>query len=139
MPDDRIQREIEDILNRIDDFVPEENKVRRFRRRSSTSKAMRNITEPLSRISLRHVLLAGLALVVIGFFAGRAHPIGTWMLIAGVILFLTSFALSFFTRNTPSAPPAAEKRWRGRPLELDEPTFSDRLRAWFGSRRRTRW
>jgi hypothetical protein len=138
MPDDKIEREIEDILNRLDDFVPEETVADRMRRRSSDAAAAfgRAIIAPLARISLRHVMLTALALVVLGFLAMRVHPLfGRWVLVGGVILFLTSFALSFFNRG----PAKTEKRWRGQPMELNERSLGDRLRAWLQSRRRPRY
>jgi len=139
MPDDRVQREIEEILNRLDTFVPEEQVTSRVRRRSSDATAAfsRAVLAPLARISLRQVMLTALALILLGAISMRAHPVGAWILIAGVILFLTSFALSIF--NRPSSPsPKIEKRWRGQPMELNEPTLSERLRAWLQAKRRPR-
>jgi hypothetical protein len=137
MPDDKIQREIEDILNRLDAFVPEESVASRMRRRSSDAAGGfgRAIIAPLARISLRQVMLTALVLVVLGFLAMRVHPLfGRWLLVGGLILFLTSFALSFFSRG----PTKTERRWRGRPMELDEPSLGDRLRAWLQAKRRPR-
>lgn len=137
MPDDRIQREIEEILNRLDDFVPERS-ARGTRRRPSDAAAAfgRRILGPLSRVSLRHVMLTAVVLIVVSLLARGAQPaFATWLLVAGVILFLTSFALSVFNR---SAPPSAERHWRGRPIELNEPTLGDRLRAWLQAKRRPR-
>lgn len=142
MADDKIKREIEDILNKLDDFVPEESATERVRRRSSDAaqSAFRAILMPFTQISIRHVMLAGLIIIVIGFLGMRIHPIfGRYALVAGVILFLTSFALSFFNRSA-SAPPTIEKRWRGQPIELNEPSLADRIKAWFkNSRRRPRY
>ncbi len=140
MPDDRIQREIEDILSRLDSFVPEEGVGSRMRRRSSdaTSAFMQALLAPLARISLRHVMLTALVLVVVAFFGMRVNPlIARWAMIAGLILLFTSFALSFFGRGSPSV----ERRWRGRPMALNEPGLRERLRAWFQTRRRPpgRW
>jgi hypothetical protein len=79
--------------------------------------------------------VTALALVVLGFLAMRVHPLfGRWVLVGGVILFLTSFALSFFSRG----PAKTERRWRGQPMELNEPSLAERLRAWLQSRRRPR-
>jgi hypothetical protein len=139
MPDDKIQREIEDILNRLDNFVPDEGVASRMRRRSSgaANAFARAVIAPLARISLRQVMLTALILVVVGFIGMRVNPMfGRWLLIGGVILFLTSFALSLFSR---ASPPTVEKRWRGQPMELREPGLSDRLRSWFQSKRRPRY
>src|SRR3970282_2397275 len=107
MPDDRIQREIEDILSRLDAFVPEEGVASRMRRRSSDAAAAfgRALIEPGARISLRQVMLTALILGIVGFFGLRVYPVfGRWVLIAGVILLLTSFALSFFRCSGRALP-----------------------------------
>ncbi|MEX0786118.1 MAG: hypothetical protein WD939_05735 [Dehalococcoidia bacterium] len=141
MPDDKIQREIEDILSRLDDFVPEESVTSRMRRRSSDAAAtfVRALISPIAGISLRQVMLTALILVVVGFVGMRIHPLfGRWVLIGGVILFLTTFALSFFSRSS-TVPPATQKRWRGQPMNLNEPSLGDRVRAWLQAKRRPRY
>ena len=143
MADDRIKREIEDILSRLDD-LPAERKPIPFRKRSSPppGSLARGLIEPLTRISMRHVMLTALALLVVGFFTRGAWAFGQWMLIAGLVLFVSCFVISFFNRGAPTArsprSPRHEKRWRGQPMDLDPPTptLSQRLRAWFGRRSR---
>lgn len=139
MPQDRIQREIEDILSKLDD-LPEERKPIKMRRRSrQASKAANNALSSLTSISVKHLMVAALALVVIGFITSQAYEtFGRWTLIAGIVLFIASIVLSALSRGTTSpTSPQYEKRWRGEPLELDDnPTFGDRVRSWFGSKRR---
>ena len=142
MADDKIKREIEDILNKLDDFVPDESAADKMRRRSSGAAAsvVRALLAPFTRISIRQVMLTALVIIVVGFLAMRVSPIfGRYALIAGVILFVTSFALSFFSRSSGTTPPAAEKRWRGQPIDLNEPSLPDRIKAWLKSRRRPRY
>ncbi len=143
MPDDKIKREIEDILNKLDDFVPEESATESGRDGPSGAAAsvVRAIFAPLTRISIRNVMLMALVIIVIGFLGMRLHPIfGRYALIAGVILFATSFALSFFSKsNESSTPPAFEKRWRGQPIDLNEPSLPNRIKAWIKSLRRPRY
>ena len=140
MADDKIQREIEDILSRLDTFLPEESAASKVRRGSSNvaSAFFRALTEPLARISLRQVMLTALVLIVAGFIAGKAYPdVGRWVLIAGLVLLFGSFALSFFSRG--GGTPAMEKRWRGERLVLGPegpPSLGDRLRTWFRTKRR---
>ena len=136
MADDKIKREIEDILNRLDSFVPEESAVSRMRRRSSGGLVTFALTllGPLARISLRQVVLTSLALIIVAFFGRRVSPVFNWVMIAALLLFLTAFALSFFNRGQTKT----EHRWRGRIVELDQPSFADRLRAWLQARRRPR-
>ncbi len=142
MPDDKIKREIEDILNKLDDFVPDESAAEKMRRRSSGAAAsvVRALLAPFTRISIRQVMLTALVIIVVGFLAMRVNPIfGRYALIAGVILFVTSFALSFFNRSSGTTPPAVEQRWRGQPIDLNEPSLPDRIKAWLKSRRRPRY
>jgi hypothetical protein len=140
MPDDKVQREIEELLNKLDEFVPEKKSPRRERKTSQVAPNLGDgLLNQLGSISLKHVMLAAFALVVIAFLAMPVAPmLGRWVVIAGLILFVTAFALSFFNK-TPSAP-RVEKRWRGEVMDLDSgaggPSFGDRLRAWFDSKRR---
>ncbi len=136
MADDKMKREIEDILNRLDSFVPEESAISRMRRRSSGGAAnfARALLGPLARISLGQVLLTSLALIIIAFFGRRVSPVFNWVMIAALLLFLTAFALSLFNRG----PTKTEHHWRGRIVELDQPSFADRLRAWLQAKRRPR-
>ena len=136
MADDRIKREIEDILSRLDD-LPAERKPIPIRRRSSGSAGAfgRALGGPLAQISLRNVMLTALVLVIAGFFGMRVLPFGQWLLIAGLLLFFTTFALSFFGRKSA---PQHEKRWRGQQMDLSPPSFGDRLRAWLQAKRNQR-
>ena len=136
MADDKMKHEIEDILNRLDSFVPEESAVSRMRRRSSGRAATfaRALLGPLARISLSQVLLTSLALIIVAFFGRRVSPVFNWVMIAALLLFLTAFALSLFNRG----PTKTEHRWRGRIVELDQPSLADRLRAWLQAKRRPR-
>lgn len=136
MADDRIKREIEDILSRLDD-LPAERKPIPIRRRSSGSAGAfgRALVGPLAHISLRNVMLTALVLVIVGFFGMRVSVFGQWLLIAGLLLFFTTFALSFFGRKSA---PQYEKRWRGQPMDLSPASFGDRLRAWLQAKRNQR-
>lgn len=138
MPEDRIQREIEDILSKLDD-LPAERKPIPMRRRQRQARSFADgLFASLGGLSVRHVMIASLALIIIGFITGRAyHDFGQWTLIAGVVLFIAAIVLSALTRGRGAAPaPHVEKRWRGEPLDLEEPTLGDRLRAWFNTKRR---
>ena len=142
MPDDKIKREIEDILNKLDKFVPEESAAEKMRKRSSgvASSIVRAIFAPFTRISIQQVMLTALVIMVIGFLAMRVHPIyGRYVLIAGVILFMTSFGLSIFSRSNDPPQPAGDKRWRGQPINLDGPSLPNRIKAWVKSLRRPRY
>ncbi len=141
MPEDKVQREIEDILNRLDTFLPEESVASRVRKRSSSAvtSLLQSIVAPVTHISLRQVILGALGLILAGFLVRYSYPsAGYWILIAGVVLLLGSFALSFFSRTGSSGASATEKHWRGQPMVLHSPSLGDRLRTWFRTKRRQR-
>lgn len=141
MPTDKIQREIEELLDRLDTFLPEESVASRVRKRSSgaASSLLQSLVEPVTHISLRQVILAALGLILAGFLVRYSYPTaGRWILIAGVVLLLGSFALSFFSRTGGGGASATEKHWRGQPMVLHSPSLGDRLRAWFRAKRRQR-
>ena len=136
MPEERIQREIEDILNRLDSFLPEESVTTRVRRGSSSAvtSVLGGVLAPLALISLRQMMLTAIVLIIAGFIIDRANPVGRWVLIAGVVLFFAGFVFSFFGRSAATS----ERRWRGRSLDLQPPTLGDRMRAWLNAKRHQR-
>jgi hypothetical protein len=133
---DDLEREIEEILNKLDQFVPEESAASRMRRRwgDRVYGLQRAVAERLSRISLGHVMVASLLLIIVAF-ALRWTVFGRYALVAGLILLFSTIAVSFFTARRSKQ----EKRWRGQPVDLSGPSFADRLRNWLrGWRRRGR-
>ena len=127
---DRIEREIEEILKKIDD-LPERRKVKAARKPPSTGPSNLRV---LSRINMRKVMMWSLFAIIVGALLFRAVPGGYFLLIGAIIVFVTAFILS--TRGGPTAN-APEKRWRGQPLELNEPSWPDKLKAWWKGRGRT--
>ncbi len=124
---DRIEREIEEILKKIDNF-PERPRSK-ARKPSKSSSALQRW---LARVSMRKVMMWALFAAMVAFFL-RGIPGGYFLLIGAIIVFVTAFMLS--TRGTgPSGAP--EKRWRGQPLELSEPGWPDKLKAWIKGRKR---
>jgi hypothetical protein len=86
---DRVQREIEELLDQLDTFVPEErflSKVKSRRKKeagpSAASKTWAAVTRPFRRITLGHVMIAGLALVVTAWLLPRLG-IARWVLAHG--------------------------------------------------------
>ena len=128
MPD-KLEREVEEILEKLDRFVPEEGRLARSRRR--TAQAIGGFFQPLlarfSRVSLGQLMLASLLLVLVAFFFRGASPgLARWLIIGGLILFVGAFVLSFLGGRSRS-----ERRWRGRVIDLSEPSLATRLRNWF--------
>lgn len=148
---DKVQREIEELLGKLDNFVPEERFASKIRDRRKHQKAAQRtgptLTQRLSRrlagMTLGHVMLAGLALFLIAFFF--SDPLGglaRWITIAGLLLTGTAFVLSIVNRGAGARTPLVrtgsgrvQKSWRGQVIEYGEPSTMDRLRDWF----RRRW
>jgi hypothetical protein len=133
---DKIEREVEEILRRLDKFVPEEGRLARTRRRfgQATSEFLHALAARFSRISLGHVMLVSLLLVVVAFFFRSSSPtLARWVIIGGLIFFLSSFVLSLLGGRS-----RYERRWRGRVIDLSEPGLGGRLRNWFQRRGRGR-
>jgi hypothetical protein len=133
---DNLEREVEEILRKLDKFVPEEGSLSRTRRRTGqvVSDALHAVLVRLSRIALGQVMLVSLVLVVVAFFFRAASPaLARWVIIAGLILFLTAFVLSLLSGRS-----RYEKRWRGQVIDLSEPSLGTRLRNWFQRRGRGR-
>ena len=138
---DRIEREIEEILRKIDDFVPE--KPRRSVRKRPFDKpptAFENPSRPIStpksttglaHVSLNQVMLWSLIVVVIAFFL--PIPGSGWVILAGLLVFAVAFLLS---RMGGGSSRGVQKRWRGEPIDLREPGLPDRIKAWVKGRRR---
>ncbi len=128
---DRIEREIEEILKKIDHFVPE--RTRRSARRVSQplSAAQSWLAHRLARISLNQVAMWALLVVIVAFFF-RGIPGGSWVLIGGLIVFVTALVLS----RRGSGRAASQKYWREQPLDLSAPSLPDRIKAFIKGRKR---
>ena len=136
---DRIQREVEDLLAKLDE-LPSRRPLR-LRIRDGVSRAVRTLGGffsglRLPRISLGQILLLGIALIVIAYVANPGSASVTRIfIVVGVVLFLAAFILSLRRSAYGGRPP--EKRWRGVPMEMGGTGTGDRLRSWW-DRWRTR-
>ena len=143
---DRIQREIEELLDKIDNFVPEErlaSKIRHRNKRASAetgANALQRAIKRVARLSLGQLILTGIALVLIGFFF--RSPLGSaaaWVIGIGLALAAAAFLMSLLTGGTGrtvTGQGTVEKRWRGQVIQYSEPSAANRIRDWFRSRRR---
>jgi len=128
---DQLQREIEDLLNKLDEFIPEQKATTRLRHRlgERVGGLRRRLVSLFARVSLGHLMIVSLVLIFIAF-AFRSSTVGKYSLFAGLGLLAVTIVISFVTnRQTP------EKRWRGQPVDLSQPRPLDRLQSWFKKRR----
>jgi hypothetical protein len=132
---DQLQREIEDILNKLDEFIPEQKKSSRIRKRwgEKTASLKKAIVSGSSRVSMGHLMIVSLALIFIAFVF-RSSAIGQYSMIAGLALLGLTIVISFVVNRRTGH----EKVWRGQVVDLSGPTFLDRVQGWFKKRTHTR-
>jgi hypothetical protein len=147
MPDnpehpDKCEREIEDILNKLDRF-PKPKPTDRVRHAFSARFTgwQRSVAGRLGRLSVGQIMLTGIVMILIGYFFRVALPeIWYYLVIFGLILFFTSFVLSFF--GAGRARGSGQVYWRGRPARsyyTGGPAFAERLRDWWRRRQGRRY
>lgn len=137
MPD-RIEREIEDILNKLDDFVPEKgNKPIPFRQRRKPAQKSQ-LSQRLSHISLNQIMLGALLVGLFAFMV-RSIPFSNWIMLASMLTLFGAFLLSVKAGRSGRGSiggGTTQQRWRGEPLDLRTqqnygPTIGDRIVGWF--------
>jgi hypothetical protein len=129
---DRIEREIEEILKKIDK-LPDKGKRPPARKPAGPPRARGQAPKWLSTVTMRKVMMWALVAVVVAFFL-RGIPGGYLLLVGALIVFVTAFFLS--TRGGGGTAAGPEKRWRGQPMDLSEPSWPDKFKAWWKGRKR---
>ena len=139
---DKVQREIEELLDKLDNFVPEERLVSKIKNRRKTESgpgAIERLAKRFSRITLGRVMLAGLALLLLASFApGLFGGYARYAMILGLLLTAGAFVMSVIgwdSRRTITGG-TTEKRWRGQGIDYSEPSAPSRLRDWLRGKRR---
>jgi hypothetical protein len=142
---DRIHREIEELLDRLDNFVPEERLATKIRNRArrpnaDNPSALDRVRARIRRISLGQLMLAGFVLIIASWFL--SGPLGSftpWLIGLGLVMTGTAFVLSIArgAGGSRTLGGSAEKRWRGQVIEYSTgPSAAERIRNWFRRRRR---
>ena len=141
----RIEREIEEILDRLEATAPPRRPVRL--RRSWRSRVSRFASRGRAQLPVLpslnpgNLMLTGLGLIFAGLLLGMVLPeLTRWAVIVGLMLFFTSFVLSFSRGRR--GPTGGDTYWRGQRIpraQLRGPTLTARLRAWWRRRNRRRW
>ena len=130
MSKSNLEKEIEEILARLDQFVPEEGRLTRLRRR--VADASRDLTRSLQglvpRVSLGQLMIASFLLIVLAYLFRFSIPgLARYAIIAGLALFVVAFALSV----RGGGRTRYERRWRGQVMNLSGPALGSRIRGWF--------
>jgi len=142
----RVEREIEEILNRMDGD-PSGRKPVRMRRswRSRVRRLFARIPHPqfsLSRLNAGAMMLWGIGLILSALILRMISPELTRIaVIVGLVLFFGSFIVAFRHKDA-GAVGSGEAYWRGQRFsrsDLRGPSVIDRLKAWWRQRNRRRW
>lgn len=138
---DKFEREIEEILAKLDDKLPtpadEKSPISLTSRRKAKAKAERTRaprTNPLSRINPTTLLFAGAGIMFGGLILSSFWSPLIWASMSGVVLFVGAFLWSL--RRTPRTTGAAAPKgvyWRDRYIEYGPPGSSggSRIKNWF--------
>lgn len=135
----RIEREIEEILTRLDEFVPEESRARRVRRRfgATVSDGWYWLRSRTRGISGGHIVLGAAVLLVLAMFLRGSFPtFARWATYLGLIVIFGAIFLSI----RPVHRRQPQRYWRGQPVELRKRVGPFmRLRMWWRRRNQRRF
>ena len=133
---DKFEREIEEILAKLDDKLPppaeERSPISLASRRKGKGKAPR--ANPPAWLTPTALLFAGAGIMFGGLLLSSFWAPLIWASLSGVVLFVAAFFWSF--RRTPRAGRAASPRgayWRDRYIEYGPQTTTggSRIKNWF--------
>jgi hypothetical protein len=137
---DRYEREIEDILSRIDKF-PRRKASHRARGAvlGRIAALQHALTARTAQFSIGKVMLVGMICIVLGYFLRSAlGDVWQYVVLAGLALFFGTFLLSLFGAGRGGS---RGNYWRGRPVQSyysSEPDLIERLRNWWRRRQSRR-
>lgn len=125
---DRLEREIEDIVEKAGSLPPPPRRSRRTQRRQSPDSPRRSVFGGVKYAAVFGLLL----LVSAALLWSMSGSLGAVLALGGLILLGAAY-LSYF-RNGPPAnlPGGYEKRWRGQTIYRDRPqgpSLWDRIRG----------
>jgi hypothetical protein len=114
----RYEREIEEILNRMEESEPHKglgDRIRPFRRRPARQRGLPRLEAPHIPL-MEFLLLVAIFLILLAaglaFYDGDTTPLSGWIGLAGVILFFVALVAGWRDRFRPAPPP----QWRGNTL-----------------------
>jgi len=142
---DKFEREIEEILAKLDDKLPEgkgapeKAPISIASRRQQKAKAQRTSpprSNPFARITPTHLLFAGAGIMFGGLLLSNIWEPLIWASLSGIVLFLGAFVWSFrrTNRTAPGAKPSGGYYWRDRYIEYDQRDSNSGIKGWFRRR-----
>ncbi len=138
MPD-KFEREIEEILAKLDDQLPqgERSPISIAAKRQQKAKAERARAprpNPLANLNATNLLFAGAGVMFAGLILSNFWGPAIWASFAGVLLFIAAFFWSF--RKSNRGANAGKPRgyyWRDRYIEYEPAgsSMGSRIKGWF--------
>ena len=137
---DKLERDVEEVLQSIDDF---DWQRKRHRRTGPVRRGLGRFLEGATRRAARftsagHLMIIGIVLLLIGAVL-RLQAFGMWLALAGLVLFLIGLFLSARGRSSPPPDPnEPDDRggyWRGRYVRYDDGPKTDPFRRFRRKRR----
>jgi hypothetical protein len=138
---DRIEKEINDLLEQLDDFPGERGASpvsldeRRRQRRGPTppkTRAGRGLGDFFNAATL---MLIGAGMVVVGLLASAIAGWLIWVSFTGIVVFFLAFALSFWQSGRTAGPARGPRTvyWRDRYIEYEpgDGGTLQRVKRWF--------
>lgn len=143
----RIEREIEEILTKLDD-VPERGRAPIRMRRGWRSRLSRSLGRLRGRVPALPALnpgtmmLVGIVMILSGLILRTfSGDLTRWVVTIGLVLFFLSFILSFWPGARRGGAVGGDTYWRGQRIprsQLRGPSLSSRLTTWWQRRNRRR-
>jgi hypothetical protein len=135
---DRIEREIEELLAKLETELPEGGRqpisLEERRRRRKPRRSLPRLSLPA--LDPARLLLAGAGTMIAGLFLSMFWSPLIWVSFAGVVVFIGAFLLSFRSRPVGSIGGSRPRRvyWRDRYIDYGPPEHSSRFRNPFRRR-----
>jgi hypothetical protein len=136
----KYEREIEEILKNLGEFVPEEPLTRRVSRRVDGSRFRRWLPAGNWRkyLTVQWFMVASISLVMLGFLLRIVSPsLASFVNMLGLLLFVAAILMAVLRFGGPRG----ERRWRGQTMNISYygsgwwQSLQRRWRLWWGRRR----
>ncbi len=141
----RVEREIEEILTKLDAPAPGRPPIRMRRTwRHRLKRATRGVRLPslsIPALNAGSMMLWGIGLILASLIVRMIAPeLTRWTVMAGLILFFSSFVVSFLHKDAGSIG-SGDTYWRGQRYsrtDLRGPSTIDWVKTWWRRRNRRR-
>ena len=127
MPNDRYEDEIREILNRMDNFIPEEGITRRQSRSDPLAGWLAGLKRKLYSYDTNSLLVGW---VMLALAAAILHKIFPFFGVIAAVLSVACLLGAIFIPMLARRYGRPERRWRGRVVDYQQPTRMRRPFSW---------